>query len=118
MSEKGRRFISVGDRIPHGHRTVSKPRQLRKNVPHPVRLLPASPNLRERLIVDACLRFDESIEVSHATEEHRTTPIGMPFLFCAFLCFSWLSLCVLRRRGTRAPDIRLRSEANPVREGS
>jgi hypothetical protein len=30
-----------------------------------MRALPASPNLRERLIVDACLRFDKAIKVSH-----------------------------------------------------
>jgi len=29
-----------------------------------MRSLPASPNLRERLIVDACLGFDKSIKVS------------------------------------------------------
>ena len=65
MSEKCRRFIPVGDRIPHRCRTASKSRQLRKDLPHPMRALPASPNLRERLIVVACLRFDEAIKVSH-----------------------------------------------------
>src|SRR5262249_26833709 len=51
------------DRVPFGGRAEPQPVELRKDVPHPMRLLPAPPDLGECLFVVVLLRLHEAVQV-------------------------------------------------------
>jgi hypothetical protein len=51
------------DRVMLGRRTEAQTVELREDVPNPVRLLAAAPDLGEGLIVIVCLRLYETAQV-------------------------------------------------------
>src|SRR3546814_4294157 len=59
MREIGARFCRVHDRIALRHCAPPEPRELREDVPHPVRALGAEPDFGERARIDLLLRSEE-----------------------------------------------------------
>src|SRR3546814_1639458 len=62
MREIGARFCRVRDRIALRHCAPPEPRELREDVPHPVRALGAEPEFGERARIDLLLGGNETLQ--------------------------------------------------------
>src|SRR5207253_6675587 len=65
--EVGPGLVETLNRVALGGRAESEPIDLREDVPHPVRALPAARDFRERRLVVALLGLQETAEVIRVT---------------------------------------------------
>src|SRR5258708_23478404 len=70
VSPKRPRLIETQDGIPLRHGAAPQPLDLRKDVPHPVALLAALPQLAQDLAKYLPLRIDESLQIVKIAHGH------------------------------------------------
>ena len=81
VREIGLRLVERGDREADRHGALSEARDLGKDEPHPVALLPSGLKFPTHLIVDRRLRVDEAFEVErirHAPPGRTVPKHGVP----------------------------------------
>lgn len=79
VGQIGARFSGAADRVSLRHGAAVKARELREHKPHPVRLLAAAAQLRQRTIVHAGLRVDVPLPIVRIVVVHVRRSVSGEF---------------------------------------